>query len=61
VQPVVTIGGSTAAVSFAGLTPGSVGLYQIDVDVPADAAPGDARITVTQNGSASNTITIPVQ
>jgi len=61
VQPVVTIGGSMAAVSFAGLTPGAVGLYQIDVDVPADAAPGDARVTVTQNGNASNTITIPVQ
>ena len=61
VQPVVTIGGSAAAVSFAGLTPGSVGLYQIDVEVPAAAMPGDARVTVTQNGSASNTVTIPVR
>jgi uncharacterized protein (TIGR03437 family) len=37
----VFIGGMPAAVSYAGLAPGMIGLYQFNVVVP-DAAPGDA-------------------
>jgi hypothetical protein len=59
--PSVTIDGSTATVSFAGLTPGLVGLYQINVEVPAGVTPGDVSITVTQNDTESNTVTIPVR
>jgi uncharacterized protein (TIGR03437 family) len=59
-QPVVTIGGSTASVSFAGLTPGLVGLYQINAEVPAGVS-GDVSVTVTQNDTDSNTVTIPVR
>ena len=48
--PVVTIGGATAAVQFAGII-GS-GLYQINAIVPNLPA-GDASITVTVNGVQS--------
>lgn len=40
--PTVTIGGRPAAVTFSGLTPGFVGLYQVNVQVPDDAPLGDA-------------------
>lgn len=60
--PTVTIGGQPAVVSFSGLTPGFVGLCQINVRVPADAPSGDAvPLTVTQAGIQSNTVTIAIQ
>jgi uncharacterized protein (TIGR03437 family) len=37
----VFLGGMPAAVTYAGLAPGTVGLYQFNVVVP-DMAPGDA-------------------
>jgi uncharacterized protein (TIGR03437 family) len=37
----VTIGGKNAPVAFAGLTPGFVGLYQIDATVPSGVTPGN--------------------
>ncbi len=59
-QPTVTIGGLPATVAFAGLTPGGVGLYQINVQVPAAAPNGDLAIVVTQDNVAANTVTLPV-
>jgi len=38
----VTIGGKAATVSFAGLTPGDPGLYQINAVVPSGIVTGDA-------------------
>ncbi len=43
-------GGTTAVVSYAGLTPGLVGLYQFNVVVPASVASGDVELEVTQAG-----------
>ncbi len=61
VTPVVTIGGVPAAVSFSGLAPGYVGLYQINVQVPAGAPTGpDIPIVVMIGGVPSNTATIAV-
>jgi uncharacterized protein (TIGR03437 family) len=47
VAPVtVTIGGVPATVLFAGLTPGYVGLYQVNVMMPAGVTPG-SQVSVT--------------
>jgi uncharacterized protein (TIGR03437 family) len=60
--PVVTIGSQQGAVLFSGLTVGAVGLYQVNVQVPANAPVGDAvPVTMTVTGAASNTVTIAVQ
>jgi uncharacterized protein (TIGR03437 family) len=54
IQPIVTVDGVKAKVPFAGLTPGGVGLYQIDLTVPTTARNGDLDLVVTQNGVAGN-------
>jgi uncharacterized protein (TIGR03437 family) len=59
--PTVTIGGSTAQVLFSGLSPGNVGLYQVNVPVPAGIAAGTSVPVVISRGAASsNTVTIAV-
>jgi uncharacterized protein (TIGR03437 family) len=60
VKPEVTLDGQAAKVSFAGLTPGGVGLYQIDFKVPSNARNGDLDLIVTQNGVAGNTTKLTV-
>ena len=56
------IGGQTATVQFAGLAPGYVGLYRVDVIVPAGVAPGNAvPLVLTQDGVPSNTVTLAIQ
>jgi uncharacterized protein (TIGR03437 family) len=58
----VTIGGVSAPVSFAGLAPGFIGLYQVNVQVPQGVAAGDAvPVILSIGGSASNTVTISVR
>jgi uncharacterized protein (TIGR03437 family) len=59
-SPVVTVDGNPAAVLYAGLTPFSVGLYQIDFTVPAGSKTGNLTVVVTQNGTLANTTTLPV-
>ena len=46
--PVVTIGGITASVTFAGLV--GVGTYQFNVQVPSNVPDGDLSLTATYNG-----------
>jgi len=50
----ITIGGLTAPIAYAGLTPGGVGLYQINFTVPAGAATGDLDVVISQDGVAAN-------
>ena len=50
----VTIDGQTAPISFAGLTPGGVGLYQINFTVPANARAGSLPVVITQDGITAN-------
>jgi uncharacterized protein (TIGR03437 family) len=58
----VTIGGVPAPVSFAGLAPGFVGLYQVNVQVPQGVAAGDAVPVVLSTGAiVSNAVTISVR
>jgi uncharacterized protein (TIGR03437 family) len=51
----VTVDGQSADVSFAGLTPGGVGLYQINFAVPSTARSGKLEVVITQNGVSANT------
>ncbi len=60
-QPTVTIGGQPAPMLFSGIAPGYNGLYQVDVQIPANIAPGDdVPLVLTQLGS-TDTATIAVQ
>jgi minor extracellular serine protease Vpr len=59
--PVVTIGGKTAPVAFSGLTPQTIGLYQINVTVPPDAPVGVQKMTVSIGGVTSRESQLPVQ
>jgi len=60
VRPTVTLGGVPVTVDFAGLTPGDVGVYQINVTIPFKGVPTgfDIPLTITQGGQAT---TIPVR
>lgn len=58
----VTVGGHSAEVSFAGLSPGTVGLYHIRVKIPEDAPTGDAvEVVVRQKNATSNPVTIAIR
>jgi len=60
--PNVTIGGIPGTVSFSGLAPGFVGLYQVNVQVPLNASIGSSvPVVLTIGGFSSNTVTIAVQ
>ncbi len=58
----LTVGGVPAAVAFTGLTPESVGLYQVNAPIPDGVAPGDAvELRLTVAGQYSAPVTIAVQ
>ncbi len=60
--PAVTIGGVSATVTFSGLAPTFVGLYQVNVQVPENAPAGNAvPVVLSIGGVTSNTVTIAVQ
>jgi uncharacterized protein (TIGR03437 family) len=59
-KPVVTLGGVTCPVTFAGLTPGQIGVYQIDVNVPQGVTQGlNVPLTVCQ-GTSCGTVNVRV-
>jgi uncharacterized protein (TIGR03437 family) len=51
----VTIGGHPMIVAWAGLAPGFVGLYQINIRVPGNRVQGDALPVVVSVGSTAST------
>jgi uncharacterized protein (TIGR03437 family) len=60
--PTVTIGGIPALVSFSRLAPGSVGLYQVNVQVPVGVLANDAvPVILLIGGVSSNVVTIAVE
>jgi uncharacterized protein (TIGR03437 family) len=62
IVPAVTIGGAPAAAQFYGLAPGYAGLYQVNAQVPAASAKGNAvPLTISIGGISSNAVTIAVQ
>jgi len=56
-----TIGGVTAQVGFAGMTPGYAGLAQANITVPAGVKSGSNPLVVTCGGTASNAAAISVK
>jgi uncharacterized protein (TIGR03437 family) len=60
--PTLTVGDAPANVSFSGLAPGFVGLYQVNFQIP-DSAPSSAAVTIVLRigGVTSNAATIAVQ
>ena len=59
--PTVTVGGAPAEVLFSGLTPGDVGLYQVNVLIPVGAPTGTAvPIVISIGGIAAIPTAIPI-
>jgi uncharacterized protein (TIGR03437 family) len=60
---IVTIGGITAKVSYAGRAPGEVfGLMQINAQVPAGVASGNAAVLVTiGNATSQSNVTVAIE
>jgi titin len=58
----ITIGGVPATVTYSGLAPNLVGLYQFNVVVPAGVGNGDVLVQATLNGMAitGQTLYLPV-
>jgi uncharacterized protein (TIGR03437 family) len=59
--PVVTIGGQIADVLYSGIAPGFVGLYQLNLRVPATAPSGAVDIEVRVGETAGNAAKLQVQ
>jgi uncharacterized protein (TIGR03437 family) len=58
--PTVTLGGRPTGFLFSGLTPGSVGLYQVNVSIPADASTGTQALKLSIGGQ-DVTVNVVVQ
>jgi uncharacterized protein (TIGR03437 family) len=54
VQPTVTIGNLPTSLIFAGLTPGGIGLYQINFQVPTNAPAGMLDVLIQQGTTKTN-------
>jgi len=61
IQPGVMFGNTAARVTFSGLAPGYVGLYQINAQVPAGVRGPAIPVTVQAAGVTSNLVTLAIQ
>jgi uncharacterized protein (TIGR03437 family) len=51
VEPVVTLGSRELPIEFSGLTPGEVGVYQINAKIPFDVPTGfSVPLVISQGG-----------
>jgi uncharacterized protein (TIGR03437 family) len=55
-----TIGGQNAPIAFAGMTPGFVGLFQVNLQIPNVPA-GEQPLAITVGSAAANQTTVSVQ
>jgi uncharacterized protein (TIGR03437 family) len=60
-MPTVTIGGQNAAVVFSGVAPGFAGLYQVDVQIPANAPVGDDIPVLLTSGGITDQATVALR
>jgi len=57
-----TIANQTATVMFAGAAPGLIGVYQVNIQVPATAPSGSARLVLSVGGNTSqNGVTVQIR
>lgn len=54
------IGGEQTPIALVGLTPGLVGLYKVNFQVPADAPDDSLAVLVSQGGAVSSAAILPV-
>jgi uncharacterized protein (TIGR03437 family) len=55
-----TLGGIPATVSFSGLTPGFTGLYQVNVQVPANV-PSGSFLSISIGGERAPAVPLPTK
>ena len=60
VLPTIRVEGRDAEVRFAGLTPGFVGLYQINFVVPVETRAGPVPLVIESGGVAGPVLTLPI-
>ncbi len=60
-QATAIIGTNTARVVFSGLAPGFVGLYQINIEIPAATPAADVPLVVSIGDVRSNLVALPVR
>src|ERR1035437_2357786 len=61
VTPVAYIGATPVTPSYSGLAPGFVGLYQVNVQIPAGLPSGTLPLVITSGNAFSNEVKIAVQ
>jgi len=61
VTPVAYIGATPVTPSYSGLAPGFVGLYQVNVQIPAGLSSGTLPLVITSGNAFSNEVKIAVQ
>jgi uncharacterized protein (TIGR03437 family) len=61
VTPAVYLGAAAVTPSYSGLAPGFVGLYQVDVQIPAGLPSGTLPLVITSGNTYSNEVKIAVQ
>jgi uncharacterized protein (TIGR03437 family) len=56
------LNGTELPVQYAGLTPGFIGLYQVNVPVPGGTAPGSTlSLSIKASGVLSNAVNVAIQ
>ena len=60
VQPTITMNSNPVPISFAGLTPGFVGLYQVNLQIPDNQPGGNVVVGVSQGDTAGNSGILPI-
>jgi uncharacterized protein (TIGR03437 family) len=62
VQPTVSIGGLDARVILSGISPGAVGRWRIEAQIPTNVAPGgEIPLIITAGEKTSNVVTIAIE
>jgi uncharacterized protein (TIGR03437 family) len=59
--PIIFVGGKPLKPAFSGLAPGFVGLYQVDVQLPAGLPAGPQSVVLSSSAAHSNEVKIQVQ